>query len=66
MTMINESNLVCLKCNCRLELDNTNLYYMEYKLSNKFLRCPKCKQVYIPEEIVLGKMAETEASLEDK
>ncbi len=66
MATTDESNLICLKCNCRLEYDNTNLYYMKYKLANKFLRCPKCKQVYIPEEIVLGKMAEAEASLEDK
>jgi uncharacterized protein with PIN domain len=66
MPEINESNLVCLKCNRKLEYENTNLYYMEYRLANKFLRCPVCKQVYIPEEIVLGKMAAAEASLEDK
>jgi hypothetical protein len=39
---------------------------MEYRLANKFLRCPICRQVFIPEETVLGKMAETEASQEDK
>jgi len=63
---MNESNLICLKCNCKLEYENTNMYYMEYKLAEKFLRCPVCKQVYIPEEIALGKMVEVEESLEDK
>ena len=66
MAPIGESGLICLKCNCALEYENTTLNYMGHKLSDKFLRCPKCKQVYIPEEIVMGKMAEVEANLEDK
>ena len=66
MAAADESKLICLKCNCALEYEITNMHYMGHKLSEKFLRCPKCKQVYIPEDIALGKMAEVEASLEDK
>ena len=66
MAATGESGLICLKCNCALEYSITNLRYMGHKLSEKFLRCPKCKQVYIPEEIATGKMAEVEESLEDK
>ena len=61
-----ESGFICLKCNCALEYEITNLSYLGHRISEKFLRCPKCKQVYIPEEIVTGKMAEVEESLEDK
>ena len=63
---MDEINLVCLKCDRKLSYDNTALYYMGNRVSEKFLRCPVCKQVYIPEEVVLGKMAEAEESLEDK
>ena len=66
MAEINESDLMCLKCNCKLEYENTSLHYIQYTVSEKFLRCPICKQVYIPEEIVLGKMVEVEETLEDK
>jgi hypothetical protein len=66
MATINESDLICLKCNCNLEYATTNLYYLTYKVSEKFLQCPQCKQVFIPEEIVLGKMVEVEETLEDK
>ena len=66
MAQTDEGNLICLKCNCTLALDHTNLYYMGHRLTDKFLRCPQCKQVYIPEDIVMGKMAEVEESLEDK
>lgn len=30
------------------------------------LRCPKCGQVYIPEDLAKGKMAQLEKSLEEK
>ena len=30
------------------------------------LKCPSCGQVFIPEELALGKMAEVEKALEDK
>jgi hypothetical protein len=30
------------------------------------LRCPKCRQVFIPEELARGKMSEVEKLLEDK
>ena len=66
MTAADESNLVCLKCNRTLVYDIANLNYLGHRISEKFLRCPVCKQIYIPEDVVLGKMAEVEESLEDK
>ncbi|MCL1848961.1 MAG: hypothetical protein FWF83_04740 [Clostridiales bacterium] len=66
MAAAEEGRLVCLKCDCLLEYENTSLSYLGHKLSDRFLKCPKCKQVYIPEEAAIGRMAKVEESLEDK
>ena len=64
--MAPETKYICMKCNCELVHDNVNLHYMGVQLSDRFLRCPICKQVFIPEETALGKMQEVETTLEDK
>lgn len=59
-------NLICNKCNCTLENIEIHVTYLERHFTHKVPRCPKCGQVYIPEEIAEGKMAQVEKSLEEK
>lgn len=63
-----ESNkkLICNKCKCSLEEMDTQFAYLDKKFRHKVLRCPKCGQVFIPEELAKGKMAQLEKSLEEK
>mgnify|MGYP000900644326 CR=1 FL=1 len=62
----NEENLKCMKCNFLLEPGKVNIHYMRSTFAVELLKCPKCGQVYIPEELVLGKILEVEKVLEDK
>ena len=43
-----------------------NISYLGSMFPVDLRRCPKCGQVFIPEELVLGKMSEVEKLLEDK
>ena len=61
-----EDKLICLKCNRELEVAIVNLEYQDTKVSYEFPRCPVCKQIYIPEEIIESKMKEFEITLENK
>jgi len=45
----------------RVDFDYLNQFF-----HTDALRCPECGMVYIPEDLVEGKMAEVETSLEDK
>jgi len=40
--------------------------YLEHSFSTEVLRCPVCGQVFIPESLARGKMAQVEVSIEDK
>lgn len=63
-----ESNktLSCNKCKCSLKEMDTQFAYLDKKFRHKVLRCPQCGQVFIPEELAKGKMAQLEKSLEEK
>ncbi|MGI6218054.1 MAG: DVU_1557 family redox protein [Coriobacteriales bacterium] len=56
----------CLRCNEELVESETVLEYLGHQMKYDFPRCPKCGQVFIPEDIVRGKMREVEMMLEDK
>lgn len=58
--------IFCEKCDCLLVSADIDLHYLGHTFSHKFLQCPSCKQVFIPEEIVEGKMRQVEELLEDK
>jgi len=58
--------MLCGKCKVELVMETTLFSYMGYSFSEAMPRCPKCGLVYIPEEIVSGKMREVEIQLEDK
>lgn len=40
--------------------------YLGREFRHPVLRCPACGQVYIPEELAKGRMAEVESALEEK
>lgn len=58
--------LICSKCNKELELTSINLEYLGHRMTHQFPTCPVCKLIYIPEEVVMGKMQQIERELEDK
>jgi hypothetical protein len=47
-------------------MGKVNLTYLGSMFSVNLLRCPRCSQVFIPEDLAMGKMAEAEQLLEDK
>ncbi len=61
-----EHNLVCGKCAVPLEKGTVQLSYLENTFPAEMLKCPCCGQVYIPEELVQGRIREIEQTLEDK
>ncbi|MBQ2678223.1 MAG: hypothetical protein Q4A48_01090 [Bacillota bacterium] len=64
--MEKKSTLTCSKCNVELQEFEANFVYLEKTLQHKVLRCPECGQVYLPEEMVRGRIREVEDSLEEK
>lgn len=64
--MDTKSKLMCSKCNVPMEEKELTFKYLNRSFRHKVPRCPKCGQVYLPEELVKGRMAEVEKSLEDK
>ncbi len=59
-------NLICVKCNVPLELGTVNFSYAGSSFPYKLYKCPKCELVFLPEDLVLGKMRKAERALEDK
>ena len=64
--MEKKSTLICNKCRVPLEPIEVNFTYLGKQFHHKVDRCPKCGQVYIPEELAKGRMAGVEKALEDK
>ena len=58
--------LVCVKCDKELEMLDANADYLGHHFTEKVPRCPECGQLYIPEEMVNGKIAGVESTLEQK
>ncbi|MGD0826620.1 MAG: DVU_1557 family redox protein [Desulfobaccales bacterium] len=56
----------CGKCDVALEMGKVNIGYLGSMFPVDLLRCPKCGQAFIPEELAMGKIAEVEKLLEDK
>lgn len=56
----------CCRCNKELELKKTTFLYLDNEMYHPVLRCPGCGQVFLPEELVKGKIATVEQQLEDK
>jgi len=58
--------LICNKCKVELAPKSVRLEYLGHSVANDFLACPECGVVYIPEDVVSGKMQKLEMTLEDK
>jgi len=57
---------ICNRCDLELKPANANFTYLGHSFRAEVSRCPGCGQVFIPEELVKGRIAEVEAELEDK
>lgn len=62
----NKEKLICCRCNKELVSTQTFFDYLGHNFHTDILRCPECGEVYIPESLVKGRMAEVEQELEDK
>lgn len=56
----------CANCGQPLVMGKVMITYLGSGFPVDLLKCPSCGQVFIPEELALGKMLEVEKSLEDK
>lgn len=57
---------ICFLCDIPLEMGKVNIAYLGSMFPVDLPRCPRCGQVYVPEELATGKMAQVEQILEDK
>jgi NAD-dependent SIR2 family protein deacetylase len=58
--------LICHKCGLEMTPSKTVFNYMGFTFNTELPRCPKCGLLYIPEDIVNGKMDSVEMELEEK
>ena len=58
--------LICYACRTPLAPGRVSFTYLKHHFAADVPKCPQCGQVYISEELVLGKVAQVEAQLEDK
>ncbi len=56
----------CSKCDVALVVGKVNVAYLGNKFPVDLLRCPRCGQTFLSEELALVAMAEVEKLLEDK
>jgi len=64
--MAEDKALICYTCRETLVPAKTFFNYLGHSFYADIPRCPKCGEVYIPEALVKGRLAETERLLEDK
>ena len=64
----NENDIpwICDKCKEKLLLEKVKVSYLGGNFEVELMKCPKCNNVFIGEELALGKMLEVEKGLEDK
>lgn len=64
--MDEKSILICDKCQIEMEEMEAQFTYLNKGFRHKVLRCPKCGQVYLSEDLVTGRMNQVERQLEEK
>ena len=64
--MEESKKLVCGRCRVEMVPAPTNFSYLGHSFRADVPRCPSCGQVFIPESLAKGRMAEVETTLEDK
>ena len=58
--------VICRRCHVEMKPERTFFNYIGHNFHTDLLKCPLCGEVYIPEYLVTGRMAEVERELEDK
>lgn len=61
-----EPKFRCLRCDIEMEPRKTYFEYLGHTIHTEVPCCPKCGEVYIPEDLARGKIADIEQILEDK
>ena len=64
--MAEKQTLTCDRCNVVMEEREVQFGYLGKAFRHKVKRCPVCGQVYLPEDLVAGRMNEVETLMEDK
>jgi hypothetical protein len=59
-------NWLCARCHCALIIKKVDVSYLGSSFPVELPVCPQCGQVFVPEALALGRMAEVEKMLEDK
>ncbi|MBK8900941.1 MAG: hypothetical protein IPM53_07155 [Anaerolineaceae bacterium] len=60
------ANWICARCQVTLVTKKVDVAYLGSSFPVDMPVCPECGQVFVPEVLALGKMAEVEKTLEDK
>jgi len=61
-----KGSLLCCQCNVPLNRGQVTISYLGSEFPVELPKCPACGQVYITEDLALGKMLQVEKALEDK
>ena len=61
-----EKKVICRRCQVEMVPKSTFFDYLGHTFHTEILCCPKCGEVYLPEALVKGRMADVERELEDK
>ena len=64
--MESDKTWICDRCKIEMRPMDTQFNYLKRSFRHKALRCPACRQVYIPEDLARGRMRAVEKTLEDK
>jgi predicted RNA-binding Zn-ribbon protein involved in translation (DUF1610 family) len=64
--MAEEKKIICYNCKIELQPIKTYMSYLGHSFYAEILKCPQCGEVYIPEELAKGRIADVETQLEDK
>lgn len=64
--MSEEQALICALCSCEMKPITTQMSYLGHSFQVELPRCPQCGQIYIPEALATGRIAQVESELEDK
>jgi hypothetical protein len=60
------ANWICARCQAALVIKKVDVSYLGSSFPVDMAVCPQCGQIFVPEALALGKMAEVEKTLEDK
>lgn len=66
IVIINDEHIRCAACDEELELAKITMTYLKSTFPTRILRCPKCGDYYLSEELVATKVNEVEQFLEEK